>query len=616
MQMLYRLMTGPFDIPGLDGSESLGNINTRHTPLSPAKRALFANRDAKGARSASATLKLSVGVHKVVIQRRLSDLSLLDFQIDDTRQPVTEQHYEARFLNLLGLGSLGDLILLLRHIVFYFEERRSLIWDPSAQRQLLRLLFLPPGVAGSWLSQERTILELDSRMRNLRAAVSKEEEVASRAAATVETATSTRTELVTLEMLQLQEEERRDALEARMAELDTFRQGLRLELLKVEQQADSHQREYERAKLAVIRASFPKSSDTTAFLLARLLSDRHCLVCGHAAPEEAVTTYTTRAAEHDCLICGTALQPDSFPGVEFAGRSLELITSELSALQQQQSAARDNVAQAEEDYLAAAKELVHLATSYEQRALRISQLIKQLPPDEHDRREQLDGLSALKRRVAEMKDELTQRQEEFSSFVQGENRKINHFSESIKASFGEYASGFLIEECELTWAPYSARVGQTGEAVSFPAFGLEMTGADFVGATRRSSPDQVSESQREFIDLAFRMALMEVSSAHQGASSLLIDAPESSLDAVFSNRAAMVLARFATRKSANRLVITSNLVEGALVPDLIRLSKADREPSNHVVDLLRIATPTAAVRSHMAEYHQVYERILEAALDE
>ena len=61
--------------------------------------------------------------------------------------------------------------------------------------------------------------------------------------------------------------------------------------------------------------------------------------------------------------------------------------------------------------------------------------------------------------------------------------------------------------------------------IEFPAFDLDMSGVDFPSPSRRRGPEQVSESQREFIDLAFRMALIDVASNGRGGS-LIIDAPE------------------------------------------------------------------------------------------
>jgi len=145
--------------------------------------------------------------------------------------------------------------------------------------------------------------------------------------------------------------------------------------------------------------------------------------------------------------------------------------------------------------------------------------------------------------------------------------------------------------------------------VDFPAFDLDLSGVDFPSPVRRKGPDQVSESQREFIDLAFRMALMAVAGDSYGGS-LLMDAPESSLDGVFVERAAEVLARFGSPSSPNRLMVTSNLVQGELIPAILKKACPSNEASDRVLNLLDLAIPTAAVREKRPEYQHLLEDIL------
>src|SRR5438046_4376628 len=99
------------------------------------------------------------------------------------------------------------------------------------------------------------------------------------------------------------------------------------------------------------------------------------------------------------------------------------------------------------------------------------------------------------------------------------------------------------------------------------------------------------------------MAFMEVASEAGGT--LIIDAPESSLDAVFVKQAATVLTRFGNVEAGNRLIVTSNLVDGDLIPELLRRSRIVSSRDRRVIDLLRIAAPTAATKRLHKEYAEV-----------
>jgi hypothetical protein len=108
------------------------------------------------------------------------------------------------------------------------------------------------------------------------------------------------------------------------------------------------------------------------------------------------------------------------------------------------------------------------------------------------------------------------------------------------------------------------------------------------------------------------MALMSVAGI-DGVGSLVIDAPESSLDAVFVRRAAKVLVRFGAPDSGNRLIVTSNLIEGDLIPALIRDAGIRSHADPRIVDLLDLAAPTAATRVLGGEYRRVRKALFERA---
>ena len=73
-----------------------------------------------------------------------------------------------------------------------------------------------------------------------------------------------------------------------------------------------------------------------------------------------------------------------------------------------------------------------------------------------------------------------------------------------------------------------------------------------------------------------------------GIGTLVVDAPESSLDAVFVGRATNVLSRFAIGGGGNnRLVVTSNLVEGQLLPGLIKSAMTGTDKHSRIIRPLR-----------------------------
>ncbi|MHB8619374.1 MAG: AAA family ATPase, partial [Chloroflexota bacterium] len=115
---MFRMLTGPFDIPGLAGPTPLGTTNLTPSFLPYSSRAMFAQRVVDGARNAVARIRFRLGEQLVTLDRRLNDLQLVAFSIGNETFPVDEKSsFQVEIPRLAGVWSFGDWILLLRHLV-------------------------------------------------------------------------------------------------------------------------------------------------------------------------------------------------------------------------------------------------------------------------------------------------------------------------------------------------------------------------------------------------------------------------------------------------------------------------------------------------------------------
>ncbi|HXA40288.1 MAG TPA: AAA family ATPase [Phenylobacterium sp.] len=606
--LIFRLLAGPYDIPALGVGDELGFRRLAAAAIPSPQRSILAARVGDRAATATARLEFMLGSIVVVVERRLSDLGLIS-ALFGASEITDESILQAEIAAASGLGSFGDFILMLRYLVFYFEDRRQLVWDPSAQRQLLRMLFLPADIAQRWTELERSILQNDSRMRNFQAVVGREEKLLNNSLAKASNAAAVRGELQALDALQEQGRARLEEIEPFTDAMDSRRQEARLSHLKAKQEREARFRALEHAKLVAIEARFPGRLETGRYMVAHLMSEMDCLVCGSHAPE-AAAAYAARLTGDKCVVCDSDLSRSAEiveardvadERVVKSERLLELADRELAGAVRERE-----IAEAEFD--AHTLEVTRLNAEIASRSARLSRIIELLPPDEAVLRTQRGELAAIRGRLESMKTELAAERTAFREFVEQCTDELLASASQIVEGFELFAGAFLSERVSLTWAMRSAAVGQSGEAIPFPAFELNMTGSDFSDAVRRAGPGDVSESQREFIDLAFRMALMRSSS--DGSAALIIDTPESSLDAVFAKRAGNVLLRFAG-EGENRLLVTSNLIEGSLLPTLVGGLAATPEKADRLVDLFEVAKPTRAVSDDRDEYDRLRERLFE-----
>jgi energy-coupling factor transporter ATP-binding protein EcfA2 len=610
--ILYRMLAGAYDLPRttLEAAE-LGGASLDVKPLNANDKALFANRVQDLATDATAVLRLSIANKRLTIRRHLKNLNLISLHYDNSRGISDETEYQKLLPELSGVPNFGDWLLLLRHMVFYFEDRRELIWDSSAQRHIFRMIFLPPQEAKNWYRQEREILRLDSRYRNDMASLNRLKKRITANDKALGDEASLRAELVSLTKLQEEDEMAYGALVADADTLDTRRHRLRKDLLGAELEADKCSRAIESEKLALLKRYFPSDKQTALHLYSLLIAHNQCAVCGNEATS-AAEELSDRATNHQCVVCGSGLRPDlsSENVISFSQARIQHLHEMLKADRARVTALKSALADISKRYDAVATRLIDTRAAIAERAKQISRIENALPKDDTRQDQARSELSALSEALAGDKAELNRLATSFKDLVDQANTRILQHSDAIKNAFAEFAGGFLAEDAQLKWSPVSETLGETGIAkIVFPAFDLEMSGSDFTIRALRTGPESVSESQREFIDLAFRMALIQVAGEGVGGS-LVIDAPESSLDAFFVKRAANVLCRFGKPDSNNRLVVASNLIDGQLLPEMIKGGIPPGEQGQRLVNLMEVAIPTAALRDNRLEYKAELQKIL------
>lgn len=130
------------------------------------------------------------------------------------------------------------------------------------------------------------------------------------------------------------------------------------------------------------------------------------------------------------------------------------------------------------------------------------------------------------------------------------------------------------------------------------SIGLEVAGV------RRRGTTELSESQRFFLDIALRMALVEHMTRGQGGATIFVDTPEGSLDIAYEARAGELFAEFVKR--SNQIVMTANINASQMLKTLARKCGHAR------MDLMRMTNwaPLSEVQATSEDlFDQAYEAI-------
>jgi predicted nucleic acid-binding Zn-ribbon protein len=624
LTMLLRALSGAVDVPGDD---DLGDKRRR---IVPADRFWFRKRAPDDAVNARVTVWFTLGTSHFEVTRSLANLDVIGLSVDQQPFPTArgnemEATYREQVMAASGLSSFDDFVFLLRYIVFYLEDRRSLVWDAAAQGDILGILAGDQGERrGQYVDLFNDLLSKDSEYRNVHAVLYKRRREFERQTSTIEGGQIER-------LVQSLEERRKDlkALAARKNDLGQTRDQLREQIENRRQEIHDG-----RAALAAqlnrfYESFFPQLDSPARYLLAHFEAGVGCLVCGTQTPE-ATERVTAKLYMNTCPVCGSPLEEGHRPANDpHVGEAIEQQRADIAAAEADLTAMEQPLRDAEQDYSSTAAELVSITSQLASLEGQLKALGDSLPNVIQRRDELNKTLLTFEAALNQLEVERIELAGQFRELTEAIDQEVRAVSGQIERAFSKYIRGFLAEQCEIKYTPRTRRLGQRAntELFTFPHFIPALTSGIHRNITTvREAGQSVSESQKEFIDLAFRMALLEWA-APDSPTMLILETPEASLDSVFVPRAADLLRRFATRLNGaheTRLIASSNVNREHMIPALFGAYPDQRfygqvvdetpsemppmipveERASHVLDLLTIAVPTRALERFRAAYEE------------
>ena len=613
--VLYHGLVGPAAIKNDDFGVSLPDIAPRRDA------AKFRRRVADGAKDADACVTFEIGKETFEVTRSLYDLSLVDWKIDGTSQPLDDEIYMGEIARAMDVGSFADVLIILNLLVFMFEDRELLMWSPLAQRNALRALFMAPDDANELAKKAQSVATANSAYRNLNYIVNRDRKKLHKAKEQLLAADALSAEYHTLQSGIAALNEKLETLNLRRQETEQQLGEARAATEAAKFGYDGYIREIEALKLSRVAGAFPTADQSSHYVLTRLIGDRECLACG-AEDGPLIDKWIATIASGECLVCGS--EPSD---QETIVPSEVVDTARITKLEQRLKKSREALETAEQDQGALGQarakiqaeidEIVRERDPLESRAREIAGFVPPSPPEVAALEEKL---SSDEETLAGLKDEQAQAESEFSAIFSGFRSSVDSKADAIRAKFGEKIAEFLVEAAEISLATKRGPIGESGQSYDWPTFNLSMTSGTFSAPAPRLSRSEVSMSQGEFIDLAFRLALVNVA-AEDGPATMIFDAPEASLDALFMRRAGAFLSRFTSENEFNRLIVTSNLTNTDMIPALFGAyepQEGDPVPTpiprderrGRVINLLKIAAPTSAVELVGDRYNDILEEAL------
>ncbi len=620
LTMILRSFTGPYDLTGHGELESLNVIlPEKAVPLSSQSTSFFGRRVADGAENAKVELSAEIGGTEHTILRRLKDVSLESLEIDkkSIELPSTrderETFFQSKLTECMGLSNFVDVLLVLHHLIFFHENRPGALWDPNAQRQLLRALCLDRKDASRVAELERNLQSADSQARNIYARITAAERQWRKARQREAGSEGVLAELEAEQKLMDAELEEAERLGEDLERFDEGRKDARLAHERAKIEREDAAGAIERLKYTGLLRHFPSMDDTTRLVMSRIMTDGHCLVCNASAKEKRIDL-EQQVAHGCCPICGA--EPESQDNViaphEFDQAILDRQRERAERAKREEKTKSQQLQEFAGQYDQALKQLMSVRQSIEQRK-RKDQKLRSALPESTTSREYESTLKTLRSEHRAWQEVRASRLQELRSLFTDKKDTITAKSNELVETFSKLIQTLLVDEVRLVQISaeprYMQAPGQSEDRLQVPAYAAEMTAADRPGFSRRKDPSEVSESQRELIDLAFRLALVKV---FGGPCTFVMETPEASLDGLAMERVGRALAAFAA-KDDNRLVVSSNLSNTGIITSLFGDSASEEQASvrrQRVLNLLRIAAPNRA----LLEDQERYVTMLESAI--
>lgn len=613
--MLYHGIVGPASVHGDDyGVPRPEVVATRAADK-------FRRRVADGAKSAHLVIDFTIGTEVFQVKRALYDLSIVEWRHNGSLQQPEEKLYADAVVKVMNVGGFADVLAILNLLVFMFEDRGLLMWSSLTQRNALRSLFMSPSDANTLAERAQRVGTANSAYRNLNYIVNRDRKQLMRDKAALAGADALSAEYHTLQKaIAAQNELLEKLVEARLA-LDTARVEARATFENAKYNYDDLIRELEALKIARVASAFPSATDASHYVISRLIGDRECLACG-GVDGPLVEKWIAAVAEGDCLVCGSkpSAQEVIVPAVAVDSARIEKIEARIEQARLALDSATSENSLRSTEYDACQREIDKIIVEKSGHEKRIEQIAGSVPPSPPAVAALEERLKAQEETLLDLQKEQRLAEAEFSEVFGAFKKSIEDRADKIRERFIGRISQFLVERAEITLVTSRAPIGESGQSYDWPSFQLSMTSGTFDNPSPRRTRSEVSMSQGEFIDLAFRLALVEVATGGNAAC-LVFDAPEASLDALFMRRAGAFLAEFTASNEGNRLIVTSNLTNADMIPALFGAfvpEEGDPEPTtiprgerrSRVIDLLQIAAPTSAVTLVGDRYKNLLDQAL------
>lgn len=517
---------------------------------------------------------------------------------DNEKEKYLQFNYEKYVTQFSQFGSFDGLIFFVNEILYFGEDRKLILWNWSVQEELSSKYFNNPE-----LDLKRSNLLLKQKYEDTQARQTSEEikairdaidRVENKGKGIGDTKQNPYTKLNELKLKLDREEKKILVLQKERVENTERRKHLNSLRSKITQQISDIESEIKIEERKVHDVIWRNKNPKYEVYQKHLKNNHTCPACNQAlSTKEFSQVYETG---ENCFVCHKTLKSNTLK----SPKVLELYLGiEKKQVEQQNT---------EKEIIEIEKRLDELDSIYNKLDVAVFDLrsvVRELDfelnqkqakskgretsPDDFKHKLQLE-LKNLEEKKKKYQEKSKVFGDEVSKISKEMNQKQALTLTELSKIFSKFASNFLGVECKLQYDDIVIEKGKKVR-VYLPIVGNEIH--------PRKDEEEFSESQRFFVDLSFRMSLLNY--FYKEPAFFICETPDSSLDISYERNAAEVFLEYLKQKNA--LIITSNLNNSDFLSFILK-----NAPDKNHINLLKIGK-ISNIQSDSKILNQTSEKI-------
>lgn len=553
--------------------------------------------------------EVNVTLKRTVTSDKISEF-VLDGKVITNDKQLTDEYFESFLQNDCGYNNINDFYFVIHKLCYLSEKRENLAWDLDAQTRILMQILSDTNIENQFRKRRATIKELDSAIRH------KTVEINGLDKRIQKISEKSNDSLLN------------DELDEVIAPLEkAFDQSqldlIQKDLLEVNSQIIIKQRDYNDLRfrhstvvgeIELLREELSKyehafffeqlnkfESNEAKLAMYKLIHYKLCPACGNKS-ESLYQQAVEYLKDERCPLCGTEhiIESEAInPGNE----------AELSEKLILKVALEKNIISIENELSRLNENLSNLNLQINQHILNrkstvvfIEKPIEDSDFDKFPIEKLQKGYQALTGERADLQIQFNKLQKELDEEYVKFNTTNNHRIERMSTLYEKYAKEFLAIACSLV--PIESGDRFLNLKLFVPLFNNRI----------RKTPESCSEAQRFFLDIAFRMALIElISELSNYKGSFICETPENALDITYTNNVSDMFQLFAWQNN-NTLLLTSNIQVEGIAQSILSKVKGKKHKLESFLNLIEIGNLSEVQSSDrgLALLNQQINKILKA----